>query len=184
LVVFQTDIIHNPRFQRFKKIRGVLFVLLMIYGTPAFFMGGGGSSKRASFREDLMEHPELQFYIASLILLGGLFGLIHFFSWRMKKVGRLSIDEKGIQVVEEDRERYFTFDQVVNVSIERGSTFHHDHYQTKSYSGNNWIEIEHKDQTAFRGEFKINDESHNEEFEEAIKGLYKKLGRRLEYKSI
>jgi hypothetical protein len=183
-MTFETEIINNPNYLKFKNVRRIMFVILLIYGTPAYFLGAGSPSKKNDFSNELSSSPELMIYYMSLLVLLIIYGIIHYSTWRMRNLGRLTIMPDRIKVEDKGNLTQIELTKIQRLSITRNSTYHKIDYVGKPYPGNNWLEITGNKGEKQSYEFTINNEDHNEKFEQIIQNLLKKMGSKVKYKSI
>lgn len=180
---FNTQIVHNIRYRKYRTIRGILFILFLVVGLPAYYMNKPTEGERGLLYE-LERNPGLIYYYITLATIAILYGFTHYFTWRIKKVGSLKISEELIEIEDLDFKLSIKLNSLKKLLLERGSTYHKDEDFAKPYKGDNFIEVHLKDGGVYKFEFAINSEEHNEVFEKLVKYLTGKLGLRFKYISI
>lgn len=182
-ILFQTFIIQNTRYKKYRKLRGVFFLLLICLGTPLFFMTNTSSNRR-SFFEDLAAYPFLQYYYIGMLIIGLLYAIIHYTTWRIKKIGVLKFSEVQIKIEQAGKQESFQIVDLQKVVLERGSTFHKEEDNiTKPYQGDNWLEI-HYPNDIKKYEFLLENKAHSESFEDMIYFLRNKYNQKIVFRSI
>jgi len=184
-MIFETSLITNPRYKKYKIIRGVFYLALLVFGVPAFFLVESSSNRR-SLSEDLNEFPLLMYYFLILTVIGIFYGIIHYYSWRIKIIGQLKLDMNGLVILVEGDKKQISFQDIETIKITRSSTFHKgdDNGFSKPYKGNNWIELKLDNENLIKYEFMIKSEDHNDAFERMVKDLKIKLRQKFLFFSI
>lgn len=181
---FETQIIENYRYRKYKWLRGALFLTLIVIGVPAHFMGSS-AQKRESLSEDMEKIPELYYYFIILAVLAVLYAIVHYSTWKRNVIGELRIVNDGIDIQINDVVKQIKFSTITLLKLERGSTFHKDDERIATpYYGDNWIEFTTQKGEVIKYEFAIDSMEHNQVFEAVVNQLRIHLKKRFYYVSI
>jgi hypothetical protein len=121
--------------------------------------------------------------IGLLLIVVTIAGIIYFHSIQFEEKGEIRFSDKGIQVFNQSHNFLIKFEEIENLKIERGATYHYE-YKRDNYlhKANNWVSFMH-DEKPHKYEFIIDSSQKNEEFEQLIIEL-RKSRVRCEYLSI
>ena len=178
---FTTDLIDNPNYKKHKIIRGIAFVIFLIYCTPAFFM----LTNLEALIKDLSTSVGFRMYFLGVVIITLTYILIHHFTWKIKKIGKLTIDEEHIHLSVNGETKKYELLSLKQLQIIRNSTHHKKDFQfSKSYVGNNWIKIFNEGNETEEYEFSIKSGYHNKSFDAMINVVAKEMRGRLDFRSI
>ena len=178
---FTTDLIHNPNYKKHKVIRGVAFVIFLLYCTPAFFM----LTNLDALIRDLSTSVGFRMYFLGVVIITLTYILIHHYTWKIKKIGKLTINEEGIHLSVNGETKTYDFPSLKQLQIIRNSTHHKKDFQfSKSYVGNNWIKVFKEGDEVEEYEFSIKSGYHNKSFDAMIAAVDKVMRGRLDFRSI
>lgn len=181
-MLFSSELIQNKNYLKYRNLRAIVFTLFIFYCTPAYFILQNGES----LAEDVQAMPWLKFYLIGVAIISVVYGILHYLSWWMKRIGVLEIFEDKIQCsFKDETDKVYPFKEIKKLEIIRNTTYHKEEEEMfKPYQANNWLLIQTNSSNEIKLEFLINSDSHNERFEKMLQELRQKLGRKFLFKSI
>ncbi len=167
-ILFEATLIDSTNYKKLKWIRYSFYFVLL-------FIGGLLVEPRTQFQRNmsLQERLNLDFgnIVGLFLIIGTIAIIVYFYSIKFEEKGRISFFRNNIQIKDQFDTFLLKFNEIEDVLIKRGSTYHYE-YQRDNYlfKANNWISFKY-DKSIYKYEFIIDSAEKNKEFERLIREL-------------
>jgi hypothetical protein len=162
--IFKTELTDGRIFRKYQKISWLIVILF-------FVMSLGFSIFSGEYPEDTIDSIQIPFAIFAYSLLA-ISAAFYFYSIKKRVCGILKIFVDKIEIQNNESNAY-TFDQLTNFEIQRGSTYHYTHQiDNVLIKVNNFVRFT-VNKEAHEYEFYIDSKDKNKAFESMIDSLQK-----------
>jgi len=137
LLAFQSDIIDSKRYRKNKKLRlalfGIAFIILAV--------GLGGDFQPGLLTSDLLTHEQRILLAIALIVSWSICIPFIIYTYKLKKVGKIVINEKSIDIFQDDIRTRYKLEDIDQINLMIKTIFTRPD-SIFGYSGNNWIMLD------------------------------------------
>lgn len=170
LVLFRADLVKPGQWERVKKQHAIIFPILLVI---ALILGG------IVLFSETVSVEILQLVVVVSI---GVERFVHTRRQRGQIIGTIDFDREGISVSTDGSTQKFPYNELSDLSIERGATFHRSDHENRPMHLDNHLRFTFREQ-AYHFEFRLDNEDHNELFQDLLPQL-RSQGVRFRYRSI
>ncbi|MEZ4986264.1 MAG: hypothetical protein R2795_14695 [Saprospiraceae bacterium] len=136
-ILFETKLIDSTNYRKLKWARYSLYYLLLIIGS-VLVEPRGRFQRHMSLQERL--DLDLGNVVGVLLIIGVITVAIYYYSIQFEKKGEVRFSNNSIQIINQFDNLLLTFDEIEDLKIVRGATYHYE-YRDDNYlhEANNWV---------------------------------------------